>query len=61
MLLVKIIMTILAIIGAIYPAIGWHILNDGKAQSVEPTKAYVLFNRVIFISIIAVLWLVFPF
>jgi len=57
---IKVIASIFLVIGIINPKIAWKISEGWKFKNVEPSEVYLLFNRIMSVVILVVIWFVIP-
>lgn len=60
MFLVKFIISILLIIGIIFPKFAWMLSEGWKFKDAEPSQLYLGFSRVMSVVVLIVLWVAFP-
>lgn len=58
--LIKIIISIFALVGIINPELSWKLSEGWKFRDAEPSDAYLVYTRIVSVVILIVLWLVFP-
>ncbi|WP_068965592.1 DUF6199 family natural product biosynthesis protein [Desulfosporosinus sp. BG] len=56
----KLIISVVLLVGIINPRIAWMISEGWKFKNAEPSEVYLLFNRIMAIVILIVIWLIFP-
>lgn len=59
-ILIKIIISIFALVGIINPELFWKLSEGWKFRDAEPSDAYLVYTRIVSVVILIVLWLVFP-
>ncbi|MDD7796040.1 DUF6199 family natural product biosynthesis protein [Clostridium sp. 'White wine YQ'] len=60
MIFIKIIISIILIIGIINPRLSWKISEGWKFKDVEPSTLYLIMTRVMSVVMLIVVWLAIP-
>jgi hypothetical protein len=60
MILIKLIFTVLALIGIINPKLSWKISEGWKFKNAEPSSFYLGMTRVMSVVILIIVWFVLP-
>ncbi|MBL4933622.1 DUF6199 family natural product biosynthesis protein [Clostridium paridis] len=60
MIFIKVIVSIILIIGIINPRLSWKISEGWKFKGVEPSTLYLIMTRVMSVVMLIVVWLAIP-
>ncbi|WP_238883360.1 DUF6199 family natural product biosynthesis protein [Clostridium sp. YIM B02551] len=60
MIFIKVIVSIILIIGVINPRLSWKISEGWKFRDVEPSTLYLIMTRVMSVVMLIVVWLAIP-
>jgi hypothetical protein len=60
MIFIKIIISIILIIGIINPRISWMLSEGWKFKNAEPSTIYLIMTRIISVIMLIVIWILIP-
>lgn len=60
MLFVKLVFSVILIIGIINPKAAWKVSEGWKFKNVEPSETYLMLNRIASVIFLIILWAAIP-